>query len=184
MKTTRIIVAALTALSLGACASQDLKLRGGLAGGFSTVKATLEGVSDRTDGEDLGGRIEIAREVDGFDNTEAGLRIGGFFGELDYVGDTLDTTTVEIHGVVRQYLVDDGATVRPYAEVFAGYGHHFWDLSEESGDGGGFSGGGGLGIEAGPVFLQVDYTYSAADLDGLDVDGQNLRAFLGGKVSF
>lgn len=166
-------------LPLAACASLDID---GARVGFSasvqraknTVEIADEQVTERGDGENLGGRIELVHEV------QPDLQVGLVLGYSESAIETVGIQNYDAGMAVRQYFTD--GKLRPFFEGRLGY--RYAEAQVPFATGGhldAVTAGAGLGLELQlgrgvSLFGQVDY--GGAWADGYQETG------LGGTVGF
>jgi len=164
---------------LTSCTALDID-EARLGASLFDITATDEGtigsqaVKSTADGDGAGGFIELTNVVDR--DTSVGLRAGYSLAEIEAV----DFEQFEGLAVARQYLTDPSA-VRLYVEGRAGYARiEVRDDFLGSGGADAFKVGGGLGVELGSVFVQVDYD----GLFGNDFDAKGPSLSIGGVIRF
>lgn len=177
--------------------------------GQGTVRGEHKESSEtaRGDGNVYALRLEWNQQPADFENVKVGLR--GQVGMQDNVQATgfgqggtgtfdLEAQHAEIHGVVRGYVPITGG-IRPFAEVYGGFGYYTGDLTASGGglatprhgDDEDFApvGGAGLGVEfdvgdRGLLFIQGDYSIRLPEMDVLELRAENIMLFAGGEFRF
>lgn len=154
-------------LFLASCAGQQLRLStgAGLVNAHGDTSTARAGIAYKA-------RAELTGKTD-FEDIYLGVYGDGGLSE-DFNNSAMEIEHAEGGLVARKVLTE--TTIAPFVELRAGYRHAWIGGGEESGMGAGA----GLGVEAGPAFLMIDY--SAGFFGSLRTE--DIGLVVGSKINF
>ncbi len=197
-KIARSSAVGLVALLAGCESMQGVRVAGSVVGGPIT---SYDVNTNDSDGEALGGRLQISQTVRDLPEIEMGIRVDGMVKEADDSSGGLTTdmegAELNVAPTLRWRPFAEGGAVQPFVEGFVGYNHSWFDITRTSGSlsiaddgsagglvygvGGGLEfGSAGSAFQVGIEFLRID-----SELNGsTDVDETRFQGFAGLIFSF